>query len=164
MRFKWKHKKCKSENKRGKIPDTTPISKRPKGAENRTRYGHWGSDTVLGMRKTRCFGTHVERKSGYLVAFKIDDRQDDAFNYATIKAFEAILDKLKKIFSVDNGKEFAAHKKLASATGMIVCFCDPYSPWQRGANENTNSLLRHFFLKELLFLMYLIMIYSMSLT
>ena len=80
MRFKWKHKKCKGQDKRGKIPDTTPISERPAGAENRSRYGHWESDTVLGMRKTGCFGTHVERKSGYLIAFRIDDRQDNAFN------------------------------------------------------------------------------------
>ena len=96
MRFKWKHKKCKGEDKRGKIPDTTPISQRPAGAENRTRFGHWESDTVLGMRKTGCFGTHVERKSGYLIAFRIDDRQDKAFNKATIDAFSSVPDKLKK--------------------------------------------------------------------
>ena len=147
MRFKWKHKKCKGQDKRGKIPDTTPISERPAGAENRSRYGHWESDTVLGMRKTGCFGTHVERKSGYLIAFRIDDRQDNAFNTATIKAFSSVPDKLKKSFTVDNGKEFAAHKELTDATGMKVYFCDPYSPWQRGTNENTNGLLRQFFPK-----------------
>ena len=75
MRFKWKHKKCKGTDNRGKIPDTTPISERPAGAENRSRYGHWESDTVLGMRKTGCFGTHVERKSGYLVAFRIAEKR-----------------------------------------------------------------------------------------
>lgn len=55
MRFKWKHKKCRKEDKRGRIPDTTPISERPAGAENRSRFGHWESDTIFGMRKTSCF-------------------------------------------------------------------------------------------------------------
>ena len=99
------------------------------------------------MRKTGCFRTHVERKSSYLVAFRIDDRQDNAFNKATIEAFSDIPDKLKKSFTVDNSKEFAAHKELAAATGMKVYFGDPYSPWQRGTNENTNGLLRQFFPK-----------------
>lgn len=33
-------KKCKTEDKRRKIPDTTPISERPADAENWTRFGH----------------------------------------------------------------------------------------------------------------------------
>ena len=154
MRFKWKHKKCKGTDNRGKIPDTTPIHDRPAGAENRSRYEHWDLD----MRKTSCFGTHVEHKSGYLVAFRIDDRQDNAFNCATIKAFSSIPEKLKKSFTVDNGKAFAAYKVLAEATGMKVFFCDPYSPWKCCTNEITSGLLRHFLRKGLHSLMFLMMI------
>lgn len=66
---------------------------------------------------------------------------------ATIAAFAKISERLKKSFTVDNGKEFAAHKELAEGTGMMVYFCDPYSPWQRGSNENTNGLLRQYFPK-----------------
>jgi IS30 family transposase len=40
----------------------------------------------------------------------------------------------------------ACHWELAKATGerVRVCFCDPYSPWQRGSCENSSGLLREF--------------------
>jgi transposase, IS30 family len=47
----------------------------------------------------------------------------------------------------DRGMEMAKHKEFSVATDVQVYFCDPHSPWQRGANENTNRLLRQCFPK-----------------
>jgi IS30 family transposase len=42
----------------------------------------------------------------------------------------------------------ALHKQLTDNTRMAVYFCDPYSPWQRGSNEDTNGLIRQYLPKS----------------
>jgi IS30 family transposase len=42
----------------------------------------------------------------------------------------------------DNGKEFAMHQEIATVLKVDFYFANP-SPWQRGANENLNGLIRH---------------------
>ena len=39
------------------------------------------------------------------------------------------------------------YPRIQMALEAGVYFCDPHSPWQRGTNENTNRLLRHWFEK-----------------
>jgi len=67
----------------------------------------------------------------------------------TVRAalFKKIESRLIKTFTVDNGSEFAQFKTPEKATDSKVYFVDPYSPWQRGLNENTNGLLRRYFPK-----------------
>jgi len=47
----------------------------------------------------------------------------------------------------DNGKEFAEHKLISSELKVDVFFAEPYHSWERGANENTNGLIRQYFKK-----------------
>jgi IS30 family transposase len=147
MRIKSKHRSPKTDDKRGKVLDCLTIHDRPRSVEKRKTIGHWESDSVLGQRKTGSIGTHVERKTGYLIAFKLEDRKGDAYTLATEKAFESLPARCKKSFTVDRGTEFYQHKLLSEKTGMKVFFCDPYCAWQRGSVENTNGLLRQYFPK-----------------
>ena len=47
--------------------------------------------------------------------------------------------------TLDNGTEFALYKSVEQSLGIKVYFADNHSPWQRGANENINGLIRFFF-------------------
>ena len=51
---------------------------------------------------------------------------------------------MRQTLTYDRGKEMARHQELTANSGVAVYFCDPYSPWQRGTNENTNGLVRQF--------------------
>lgn len=132
---------------RGLIPNRVSIHDRPLSINRRRRFGHWEGDSVEGKKGTGGIATHVERKSRLLVAAKLSDKCADTFYRATAEAFKVIPEKWRKTLTVDNGKEFAQFKKIEGATGMNIYFADPYAPWQRGTNENTNGLLRHYFPK-----------------
>jgi transposase, IS30 family len=54
---------------------------------------------------------------------------------------------LRRSLTWDQGKEMALHDQITRTLNMPVFFCDPHSPWQRPANENTNGLLRQYFPK-----------------
>lgn len=49
--------------------------------------------------------------------------------------------------TADNGKEFALNERIAKELKVDVYFAHPYHSWERGANENTNGLIRQFFPK-----------------
>jgi len=146
-RHKRRRRQWRYGTRRGLIPGRVSIHDRPAGIALRHRFGHWEGDSVEGLKGSGGIATHVERKSRLLLAGKLRDKRAETFNHASIKAFVGLPARWRKTLTVDNGKEFAHFKQIEKSTGMVVYFADPYSPWQRGTNENTNGLLRHYFPK-----------------
>ncbi len=127
--------------------DKVGIDQRPEIVATRQRFGDWEGDTVQGKPGTGGIATMVERKSRFLVAAKLEDKKAATLTEKSIKAFGPIPRVMRQTLTLDNGSEFANFKELGKKTRMKIYFADPYAAWQRGANENTNGLLRHYFPK-----------------
>jgi IS30 family transposase len=140
-------RKPKGSELRGRLCGMTNIKDRPEEVEGRLIPGHWEGDLILGAQGASAIGTLVERTTRFVVLVHIPARKAEVAGSAFAGALNAIPAPLRKTLTYDQGKEMAAHAGLAEATGMRIFFADPHSPWQRGANENTNGLLRQYFPK-----------------
>jgi IS30 family transposase len=129
---------------RGEIADAISIRQRPAEAEDRAVPGHWEGDLVEGSRGTY-IATLVERRSRFVILVKLSEKKTEAVVAALIKAVRRLPTALRKSLTWDRGMELANHVQFTVATDVQVYFCDPYSPWQRGSNENTNGLLRQYY-------------------
>jgi IS30 family transposase len=130
-----------------RIPDRVDISERPEVVAERSRVGDWEGDTVVGRMNRSGLATHVERATRFLVAGRVADKRAETFSTVTIKLLGWVPASLCHTLTLDNGTENAAHAKIATAKTMDIYFAHPHAPWQRGANEQVNGLIRRYFPK-----------------
>ena len=124
------------------------IEMRPEIVESRGRIGDWEGDTIVGGEKTIHILTHVDRKSGLLLADKLERATAEITKQKTIERFSRIPKAKKKTITYDNGSTFASHEMTEKKTNIDIYFANPYHSWERGCNENANGLLRQFFPKK----------------
>ncbi len=112
--------------------------------KNRVRIGDFEGDTVYGGVGKGLIVTLVDRKSRYLIAGKLQNKNSELTE-------KVIVDLLRNIpvksISLDNGSEFSRFKEIESQLNVPIYFAEPHKPWQRGTNENTNDIIRFFFPK-----------------
>lgn len=124
------------------------IDQRPDAVEANTEIGHWEGDLILGTGCTSAMITLRERRTHYGIVINLPvDHTAPTTNAAIIKALAALPAQAKKTLTWDQGVEMARHQELAAATGVKIYFAEAGKPWQRGANENFNGLLRQYFPK-----------------
>lgn len=113
---------------------------------NREEFGHWELDSIVLHPECKChIASFVERKTRYLICCKLANKIAKCMTEAIIKELGKLPFGCVKILTVDRGLEFTGWKEVEKTLSTKVYFCDPYSPHQRGTNENTNGLIRQFF-------------------
>jgi len=143
-RRKWYGRKTSKEH----IPNRVSIHDRPEEIETREEFGHWEGDSVIGKGHKQAIHTEAERTSRYLQAKYLSEFNSQSTVEAQHAIFAALPESARKTITLDNGLEFVKHQELTKQLGVKVYFADPYSSFQRGANENTNGLLRRYIPKK----------------
>jgi IS30 family transposase len=130
-----------------RIPNRVDIDERPEIVEERSRVGDWEGDSVVSPKNRGGLATFVERSTRFTIAGHIADKQAQTFASTSKKIFGWIPNALCHTTTLDNGTEMAAHSQLSEAKEMSIYFAHTHSPWQRGANEQINGMIRRYFPK-----------------
>lgn len=153
----WKKPKQKSPYKkvhktRIVKPLLSCIDERPEEVENRETFGHWEMDTVVSKGTGHALLVLTERKTRHEIISRIGAKTQQE----VVKGLNRIEGVYRKDFSrifktitIDNGSEFldcnGLEKSRYSSNKRTKCYyCHPYSAWERGSNENANSMIRRF--------------------
>lgn len=151
--FQGKRKKKRKYNKVKKLPRGLSIEKRSDEINERSSFGHWELDTVIGTKKkSNTLLVFTERLTRYELILRAKDKSA----LSTIKVLNRIeraygknFRKIFKTITVDNGCEFSnsegmENSCLTKKKRTTVYHCHPYSSYERGSNENQNRLIRQF--------------------
>jgi IS30 family transposase len=126
------------------IQNITPIEQRPVEVELRVQPGHWEGDLIKGAHGQSCIATLVERQSRLVLLVPLRSAHSDEVCQAIVRRLRRLPPQLRRSLTYDRGTEMAQHLTVSAQLNMPVYFCSPYSPWQRGSNENTNGLIRQY--------------------
>ena len=143
LRHRGKRRAKYGSRRKNRIPNRTSIHQRPAIVEQKERIGDFEIDTIIGKGKRGAIVTMVDRASLYVQLSLPVSKRAHIVAHETVRKLAPYRKHLHTITS-DNGLEFAQHQNISKKLGCSYYFCDPYSSWQRGINENTNGLIRQY--------------------
>jgi IS30 family transposase len=135
-----------AKDTRGQLKNRIGIERRPVIVDEKSRFGDLEIDTVMGKNHKGALLTINDRLTGMVWIRLLQGKEAAPLAKATVEALNPIKDLLHTI-TADNGKEFARHEQIAKELDLNIYFARPYHSWERGANENTNGLIRQYFKK-----------------
>jgi IS30 family transposase len=143
-----KKRGLRAKAKRVIIKNKVSIHQRPAEINERTEPGHYECDLIFNSgNQSQNICTLIDRVTRKIYLMFNRDK-------STATVMDSLISRIKseqldiKSITFDNGTEFADHERL-NKLGINTYFCDPHSPWQKGAIENANGILRRFIPFEL---------------
>lgn len=134
------------KDSRGIIKNRISIDERPEIVKEKNRFGDLEIDTVIGKNHKGALLTINDRFTSLVWIRRLEGKHAEPLIKKTIEALMPMKVLLHTITG-DNGKEFAGHQQIAKELNLDFYFAHPYHSWERGANENTNGLIRQYFPK-----------------
>lgn len=143
LRHKLKHRK-RPIGKRFPIKGRVSIEERPEIVDQKTRFGDWEMDTIIGAHQQGAILTLTERKTNFILMEKLHLGKDSVgLKNQIIDLLLPYKDYIHTI-TTDNGTEFAEHIAIAKKLETSIYFAHPYSSWEKGSIENANKLIRQY--------------------
>lgn len=154
-------KKTTQEKQPKKLPNVEhSIEKRTPEINERTSFGHWEGDTVVGKRKKgETLLVFTERLTRMEIIFKLFDKTAASTVYALNRLERKLgstnFRKIFKSITFDNGTEFSDTNGIEISPytrkrRTTVYYCHPFCSSERGSNENQNGFIRRFIPKGVL--------------
>ena len=137
------------DNRNNRILGTS-IEERPDEINNRTTFGNWEIDTIVGKKESSPVLLSLDERftrKRHLV--KIPSRSSEAVRQGLEKIAEYYGERFEAVFksvTSDNGSEFVDLGRYLPKSTKVY-YAHPYSSYERGTNEKQNSLVRRFFPK-----------------
>jgi IS30 family transposase len=132
------------------IPRERWIENRPAEVESRESFGHWEGDLLIFRKEAGKANVTslVERKSRFTFLLPNQDKRSAAVVAGIADALRGLPENARLTVTFDRGSEFASYAALDRELAVKAYFCDPHSPWQKGAVENANGRVRRFLPRE----------------
>ncbi|MGF1599264.1 MAG: IS30 family transposase [Acidimicrobiales bacterium] len=115
-------------------PALPNIVNRPATVNDRTEAGHWDVDQIIGAHNRSSMIWLSERVSRYSIPITMP------CGYAAVDVLAGLVEACDQIpphllrsLSFDQGSEWDEWETIAAGYDLDCWFCEPHSPWQRGA-------------------------------
>jgi IS30 family transposase len=146
-RHQLKHRK-RPVGKHFPISNRVSIDERPKVVEEKSRFGDWEMDTIIGAYNQGVILTLTERQTNFIFIRKLENGKNAKSLKDQVNEILLPYKNFVHTITTDNGPEFAEHLEINKKLKTTVYFAHPYCSWEKGSIEHANKLIRQYIKKE----------------